>query len=69
MLIQHLRQLEADALVIREAKPVVPPYVTYSLSPSGCRLKPVLQAMATWGIEERQQDPETAYANLEMFPY
>lgn len=48
MLIQHLKQLEADGLVIREAKPVVPPYVTYRLSASGQQLLPVIHAMATW---------------------
>ncbi|RYZ96826.1 MAG: transcriptional regulator [Sphingobacteriaceae bacterium] len=52
MLIQHLKQLEADGLVIREAKPVVPPYVTYSLSPSGQGLNPVLNAMAAWAVED-----------------
>lgn len=52
MLIQHLKQLEADQLVIREAKPVVPPFVTYSLSDSGRALQPVLQAMANWALAE-----------------
>jgi DNA-binding HxlR family transcriptional regulator len=68
MLIQHLKQLEADDLVIREAKPVVPPFVTYSLSPAGWRLRPVLQAMAEWGIEDRQKDPAMAYNKMSGFP-
>ena len=34
MLIQHLKQLEADGLVLRVAIPVVPPHVTYSLTES-----------------------------------
>lgn len=51
MLIQHLKQLEADCIVIREAKPVVPPYVSYSLSPSGKELQPVLKSMAAWAIK------------------
>jgi DNA-binding HxlR family transcriptional regulator len=68
MLIQHLKQLEADELLTREAKPVVPPFVTYSLSPSGWRLQSVLRAMATWGIEERQHDPATPYKNMHDFP-
>lgn len=50
MLIQHLKQLEADDLVIREAKPVVPPFVTYSLSASGRELSHTLEAMAEWGL-------------------
>lgn len=48
MLIQHLKQLENDGLVLREAKPVVPPYVSYSLSDSGRKLLPVIDAMAAW---------------------
>jgi len=53
VLIQHLKQLEADGLIIREAKPVVPPYVTYSLSDSGRKLLPVIHAMAHWALEHR----------------
>ncbi|MFH6996630.1 winged helix-turn-helix transcriptional regulator [Flavobacterium sp. FlaQc-57] len=54
MLIQHLKQLEADNLVIREAKPVVPPFVTYSLSASGKGLLPVIEAMATWAFKDKE---------------
>lgn len=53
MLIQHLKQLEADGLVIREARPVVPPFVTYKLSNSGIGLLPVIEAMATWAFQEK----------------
>ncbi|MBF4491278.1 helix-turn-helix transcriptional regulator [Flavobacterium sp. JLP] len=53
MLIQHLKQLEADNIVIREAKPVVPPFVTYSLSASGTGLLPVIEAMATWAFKDK----------------
>jgi len=52
VLIQHLKQLEADKLIIREAKPVVPPFVTYSLTPSGHGLQPVINAMAAWSIDD-----------------
>ena len=54
MLIQHLKQLEADNLVIRESKPVVPPFVTYKLSKSGRGLKPIIEAMAAWAIDDRK---------------
>lgn len=50
MLIQHLKQLEADGLVARKAKPVVPPHVTYELSKKGKELRPVLYAMAEWAV-------------------
>lgn len=52
VLIQHLKQLEADKLIIRESKPVVPPFVTYSLSRSGHGLQPVIRAMAAWAMED-----------------
>jgi DNA-binding HxlR family transcriptional regulator len=52
MLIQHLKQLEADSLIIREAKPVVPPFVTYRLSDAGKKLQPVIDSMAKWSIDD-----------------
>ena len=68
VLIQHLKQLEADGLVSREAKPVVPPYVTYSLTIAGSRLKPILYTMAVWAIEQSGTDPRIYYKNLDEFP-
>jgi DNA-binding HxlR family transcriptional regulator len=50
MLIQHLRELEADNLIIREAMQVVPPHVEYRLTASGASLWPVLNEMAAWGM-------------------
>ncbi|MGF7039974.1 winged helix-turn-helix transcriptional regulator [Mucilaginibacter lappiensis] len=68
MLIQHLKQLEADNLVARKAKPVVPPYVTYSLTTSGLALKPVLYTMAVWAIEESGKNASIFYKSLDDFP-
>ena len=53
MLIQHLKQLEADNLVQRKAKPVIPPFVEYSLTDSGKELRPVLEAMVGWALKNR----------------
>lgn len=58
MLIQHLKQLEADNLVIREALQVVPPHVTYRLSNSGKGLMPVVEAMAEWAFKDSAGDFE-----------
>ena len=55
MLIQHLKQLQEDNLVIRKAEAVVPPHVTYWLSPAGKELAPVMEAMANWAINDRKQ--------------
>jgi DNA-binding HxlR family transcriptional regulator len=52
VLIQHLKQLESDSLIVRESKPVVPPFVTYRLSASGRGLQPVIDAMATWAFTD-----------------
>ncbi|MBB6669764.1 winged helix-turn-helix transcriptional regulator [Cohnella nanjingensis] len=49
MLAQHLRELEADGLVVRTVYPTVPPKVEYALSEYGITLVPVMQAMCNWG--------------------
>jgi DNA-binding HxlR family transcriptional regulator len=54
MLTQQLRELETDGVLHREVFKQVPPKVEYSLTPSGMRLAPVLQAMHVWGMEMRE---------------
>ena len=49
MLTQHLRDLEADGIVLRDVKAVVPPHVEYSITPLGRTLMPILEAMVEWG--------------------
>ena len=51
MLIQQLKELEKDDLVMRKAMPVVPPHVEYCLSENGKEIGPVLGAMADWGMK------------------
>ena len=51
MLIQHLKELEQDQLILRESLPVVPPHVIYSLTASGKEMSPILEAMAKWGLK------------------
>lgn len=48
MLSQTLRTLEADDLVAREAHPVVPPRVDYSLTDRGRELAALLRPLADW---------------------
>ena len=50
-----LRTLEADGLISRKVYPVVPPRVEYSLTPLGCSLKPILDAMLVWGEGYKKQ--------------
>lgn len=68
MLIQHLKQLETDSLVLREALPVVPPHVTYSLTAAGLALRPVLYAMANWAIDDGRKKKEPVFKSLKDFP-
>ena len=51
MLIQHLKQLESDKLVIRRVVEVMPPHVEYGLTDAGSELLPALTALAEWGVK------------------
>lgn len=53
MLIQTLKELEADEIIDRIARPVVPPFVEYSLTLKGKAISPILSAMADWGLENQ----------------
>ncbi|NMN38303.1 winged helix-turn-helix transcriptional regulator [Pedobacter sp. SG918] len=68
MLIQYLKQLDADGLVTRKAKPVVPPYVTYKLSKKGKKLRPVLYAMAEWAVNNSGKQSKQFKKQMEDFP-
>ena len=50
MLTQQLRELERDGLIVRHVYPVVPPKVEYRLTERGQSLRPILQAIFTWGM-------------------
>jgi DNA-binding HxlR family transcriptional regulator len=51
MLIQSLRELERDELIIRKVYPQIPPKVEYILSVRGKSLSPLICALNTWGIK------------------
>lgn len=68
VLIQQLKQLEAEGLVIRKSKPVVPPFVTYTLSPKGKALRPVLYAMAEWAVHHGGKLSKTFSKQMNDFP-
>ena len=52
MLTQQLREMERDGIVQRTVYPQVPPKVEYRLRPRGETLKPVVQAMCKWGVQQ-----------------
>lgn len=49
VLTAQLRQMEESGLLIRTVYPEVPPRVEYTLTELGYSLKPVLDAMRSWG--------------------
>jgi len=51
MLIQQLKELEADGLVRRTDHKEVPPRVDYSLTPLGISLAEALVPLCAWGTE------------------
>lgn len=51
MLIQQLREMEADGIVRREVFHEVPPRVEYSTTPLGAKLNEALGPIAEWGRE------------------
>ncbi|WP_111509152.1 winged helix-turn-helix transcriptional regulator [Mycobacterium kyogaense] len=48
VLIQQLRSLEADGVIARVTRPVVPPHVEYRLTDDGRRLRETLEALDRW---------------------
>lgn len=48
MLAQTLRMLEADGLILRVARPVVPPHVEYSLTTRGDEVASLLHPLMAW---------------------
>jgi DNA-binding HxlR family transcriptional regulator len=55
VLTEQLRQLEADGIIERNTIPGSPPGTEYTLSSYGETLRPVLQALAEWGMRHRER--------------
>lgn len=51
VLIQHLKELEADGVLRRNDYKEVPPRVDYTLTPLGRSLAQALEPLCTWGTE------------------
>ncbi|GGH77866.1 DNA-binding HxlR family transcriptional regulator [Filimonas zeae] len=48
VLLEQLKQLENDALIIREETPAFPPEVRYRISEKGRAMGPALEALEQW---------------------
>lgn len=57
MLIQQLRELEADGLVKRQVFHEVPPRVEYSATKLGASLNKALSPLAEWGARYLKETP------------
>ncbi len=55
VLTANLRSMEGSGLVHRKVYAEVPPRVEYTLTETGYSLKPVLDAMITWGCEYKKK--------------
>ena len=56
VLTDSLRSMEEDGLVTRTVYPEVPPRVEYTLTELGYSLKPIMDAMWTWGENYQAQN-------------
>jgi len=54
MLSKELKELELNSIVKRTVYDTTPVTVEYELTPSGKRIKQVLDAMVKWGLEHRE---------------
>ncbi|MGF0116221.1 winged helix-turn-helix transcriptional regulator [Promicromonospora sp. Marseille-Q5078] len=56
MLTQHLREMEADELVVRTVYAEVPPRVEYTLTEHGHALNDALAPLGLWGSERIRRE-------------
>ena len=56
VLTDSLRSLEEDGVIVRTVYPEVPPRVEYTLTELGYSLKPIMDAMWTWGENYQAQN-------------
>lgn len=68
MLTKQLRALEDDNLITRKVYAEVPPRVEYALSPTGERLRPVIDILQSWGVEHKARLEAEASATLAKKP-
>ncbi|MBM6760627.1 winged helix-turn-helix transcriptional regulator [Megamonas hypermegale] len=54
VLTDSLRSMELDGIIKRKTYPEIPPHVEYSLSDLGKSMKPIIEAMAEWGINYKK---------------
>ncbi len=58
VLTAQLRDMESKGLLTRRVYAEVPPRVEYTLTDTGYSLKPVLDAMVSWGLDYQSKAAE-----------
>ena len=48
--------MEAKGLLTRKVYAEVPPRVEYTLTATGCSLRPILDSMVAWGTDYQKQN-------------
>jgi DNA-binding HxlR family transcriptional regulator len=56
VLTAQLRTMEEKGLLVRKVYAEVPPKVEYTLTETGYSLKPILDAMYTWGLDYKAKN-------------
>ena len=56
VLTAQLRDMEKKGLLTRKVYAEVPPRVEYTLTETGCSLKPILDAMWAWGLNYKAKN-------------
>lgn len=59
VLTDSLRAMEDDGIITRTVYPEVPPRVEYALSELGESMRPILDAMYSWGEEYKKSSPDS----------
>ena len=67
VLIQQLKDLEADQVVVRTSYKEVPPRVDYALTPLGRGLADAIIPLCTWGTEN-MAEMQSIFATRDTFP-
>jgi len=65
MLTAQLRELEEAGIIHRKIYAEVPPKVEYTLTELGMSLKPIIQAMSSWGkkyVQDKKESKENELA-------
>jgi DNA-binding HxlR family transcriptional regulator len=57
VLVQQLRDLEADGIVSRTVHAEVPPRVEYALTARGLKLLPIIRSLELWATEILAEEP------------